>query len=93
MFSQDEVQLISDALDALETKQSSSELMTLMMGGLLIRDDDTRQEFIDESKSRMENPGQDQEVLKERIILLKAKLIQMKDKAVAEDFELWQTEN
>ena len=88
MFSQDEIQLICKALDALESKKSSDELFTTLMGGILISDENKRDKLFEESRERMENPGQEQDILKERIILLKAKLIQMKDKAVAEDFEL-----
>ena len=77
MFTHDEIEMLFEALDALESSKQKNAMMGGMLGLMLSKDrDEAERNF----KEKMESASPDQ-ILKERIILLKAKLISMKDRA------------
>lgn len=76
----EEVSLLIDALDVLEAKEKSGNSMTETMANILVPKSVERDQFLREQKA-------DMELMRERIILLKAKLIQMKDKAFVDELD------
>ncbi len=89
MFSYDEVSMLFDGLDALENKASSDQLTSTLIGAMLPRPEGTNvDEFLDEQLGRFDEIKQEQAPLKERIIMLKAKLIQMRDSALVADLDM-----
>ncbi len=89
MFTYDEVSMLFDGLDALEKKASSDQLTSTLLGMMLPKPDGTDdKEYIDEQMDRFDEIAQEQKPLKERIIMLKAKLIQMRDSALVASLDM-----
>lgn len=87
MFTSEEVKMLFDGLDALESKSAIDDLMVSVFGAALSRSNEERKEFLDKQKQEKDKQEYANQILKERIILLKAKLIQMKDKAFIEELD------
>lgn len=87
MFSSEEIDILFKALDALESKQTMDSLFGMMLGASIISDDDKREEFMDQQKQEMADKEAESQQQRNRIILLKAKLIQMQDRQFVEDLD------
>lgn len=79
MLSNSEIDMLQQGLDALESSASHEGLMGMMLGTMLAPDKESRDRLMEERRIEMEQKKTEQQRLRERIILLKAKLIQMKD--------------
>ncbi len=86
MFTNDEIDLINDALDALTSKAGMDHFTFSMLGVMLSPDKESREETIEKENTEYEAKEQERKMLEERITLLRAKLIQVRDKAIAEEF-------
>ena len=87
MFNEDEIELLFSALDALQHENSSQALVSTMIMAMMPRDQElTPGELTENYNSQVET--EQQQVLEERVILLKAKLIGIRDKAIADSFEV-----
>ena len=85
MFTVEEIKDLMDALNSWE-KDDEGSLLTTLMGGMLHQNEEARKDFLDEQEVKMKEEAQERENRKERSILLKAKLISMRDKAEAKEF-------
>ena len=84
MFNVEEIKDLMSAIDSWE-KDDGGELITTMIGGMLTPAED-RDSFLEERKAKSEEAAKEREGRKERAILLKARLIAMRDKAEAKEF-------
>ena len=78
---------INDLMDAVECweKDDGGELFVTLVGGMMTPPDQ-REEFMEERKKESEEKAAEKKARKERAILLKAKLISMRDVAEAQEF-------
>lgn len=77
----DDIQVLMQALDALEEKSTRDGLLSSMLGLMLSKDKEEAVQYADEE---MRKADRERESIKDTIILLKAKLITMKDREVVE---------
>ena len=84
MFNVEEIKDLMSAIDSWE-KDDGGELITTMIGGMLTPAED-RDNFLEERKLKSEEAAKEREGRKERAILLKARLITMRDKAEVAEF-------
>jgi len=81
MFTTDEIQLISEGLDALRGHAALEEFSATLMGAMIARNKEEALSEAQKGKDRLHKIKVEQVALEERIILLKAKLIQLRDRA------------
>ena len=84
MFNLEEIKDLMSALDSWE-KDDGGEMMTTLMGGM-ITPPEGREAFLEEREAKSKDAAQERGERNERSILLKAKLISMRDKAEAKEF-------
>jgi hypothetical protein len=77
----EDIQMLMDALDALEEKSTRDGLLSSMLGLMLSKDKEEAAQYADEEMRKAEKVGA---AIKDTIILLKAKLITMKDRETVE---------
>jgi hypothetical protein len=82
MFTNDEIELIGEALDALKNKAGSDWFNESMIGMILSKDSD---ESIKKSKAKFDAKKDDRQLLEDRITLLRAKLIGLRDKQLVDE--------
>jgi len=82
MFTEDEINVLLEAVEAWEKEDAASGLMSMMLGAMLIKDEAERDAMMEESKAATEAKTN---AKKERAILLKAKLIQMRNANIARE--------
>ena len=87
MFTTDEFELLFEALGALESK-ASSDMLTSMMLGMAFAED--KEEFMERAEKDKERIMREAVPMGERIILMKAKLIQLRDRLMIDNLD---TEN
>lgn len=80
-----DIETLMKALDALKNEDTTTELLASTM--MIMMAPERHKEIMDKSQQRFEALDNKKKVLEECIILLKAKLIQMKDKAIVEEME------
>lgn len=78
-----DIELLMDGLDAIKTSKSMGATMGMVLSSMLARTDEEREKFKREDEKRMRDQEAAIKILDQRIILLKAKLIQMSDSAFA----------
>jgi hypothetical protein len=83
MFNEQEIQMLMDGLDALIENEKNKHSMTSLIGSIMLKPED-RDEFAAEQEAKQLARQAEERALAERIILLKAQLIHLKDKSVAE---------
>ena len=86
MFTEDECKLLFEALDALELKGSSDALMVSVFSTILAPPD-KRDEVKREREKEFARVEEESGPLKERIILLKAKMITLRDHSMINELE------
>ncbi len=82
----DDYDLLMEALNALEKKAASDDLIGLSLGMLFSRSETEARQRVEAMTQQREDREAEQRVITERVILLKAKLIQMKQEAVQQAF-------
>ena len=80
MFTPDEISLIMEALDALESKAAKDNLVFSMLSVALAPPDE-KDTVMKKAEREFEQKDAAQKMLEERVILLKAKLIQLRTTA------------
>jgi len=83
MFTKDEFELLNDALNALRASKARDQLMSGMIGAMLAR---SKEEAQANFESMTKDEDMKDENLEERIILLRAKLIMLRDKREVDEF-------
>lgn len=83
MFTEDEFELLMEGLDSISQKESYSDFTSLMLGGIFSKDGE-REEAMNKLQKEQQEREKERELRNRRIILLKAKLIQFQDKAIAD---------
>ena len=84
MFTNDEIDLISESLDALKSKAGMDHIMVGMFSAVLAPKDASK-EILDEQKAEFDAKEDERRLLEDRIIMLRAKLIQLRDKNLITD--------
>ncbi len=84
MLNEKDIQLLMDGLDALIKYEDMSDSMGSLIGAIMLKPED-RDDYAAEQEAKRAGKEAERRVFSERIILLKAKLIHMKDKAFAEN--------
>jgi len=79
----DELNILIDAMTAWESRDSFSQMTGALMGAMLAQDDEQREANKAKFEQDMEEKAEQQRREKETSIMIKAKLIGMKDKATA----------
>ena len=77
----EDLEMLLDALDALGSKGAKDDLMHMMLGGMLTKGKEESEKFFAEEQAKMEFKERERKLFSERIVLVKAKLIVLKDKA------------
>lgn len=77
----EELDILIEAMDAWESRDSSSELMKSLMTAMIVKDEEQRAKMLQEQEEEQEQAALEKRKEKEISILIKAKLIGMKDKA------------
>ena len=86
MLTNDDIAILIKALDAYQNQATGKAITSTLLGVMLTRKED-RQAVIDEADSVMEKAKAESAALEETVILLKAKLIQMRDNATAKELK------
>ena len=81
----EEFDLIMEGLDNLPNKGVAGEIMGSLMTHMLAKDDDQRKELQKKEEKMRKEKEEAHKNLAERLILLKAKLIYMKDQIMADN--------
>jgi len=84
MLTNEDIDVLMKALDAYKSKDANSGLMSVMLGAMLTKKED-KDSFMAEADEIMAKAKRTGEQLEETIILLKAKLIGMRDKAIVSE--------
>jgi len=84
MLNRDDIELLMDALDALKAKASSDSMMGMMIGVMLSDSKEQAQSRIEEMERKEAGKREKQRCMEERIILVKAELIRMRDRVDVE---------
>ena len=85
-FSDSDIELLMEALDALEKKDVNDAFTTGLLGAMLTKDKDER---MNDFEKTMNDAQEKSKGLKNRIILLKAKLIQMQDEMLVSEAKIY----
>jgi len=80
MLEYEDYELLMDGLDALEAKAGSNRLMTGLIGTMLAKDEEQREEMKTKFEASQEQQREER-LLKERVIMIKAKLLHLRDRA------------
>lgn len=80
MLNRDDIELLMEALDALKSQDGTTSLMSMMLGTMLADSKEQAAQRIEEVKREMDVSREKQRCLEERIILVKAELIRMRDR-------------
>ena len=80
-----DIKILLEALDTWESKEASTHLMSLLMGGMLSRDSESAEKLLNKTNEDYNQKEKERELKKETAILLKAKLISMKDKIESQE--------
>lgn len=79
-----DLELLMKALDALNSRSALTGVMGTMLGVMMSRDEEQVNRTLRNAEQHELKRQREQELLAERIILVKAKLIRLKDRAVVE---------
>jgi hypothetical protein len=82
MFTEDELELLQQGLDTIMSNKSAMKLNDLMLGTLLAPTKEAALANADKVNQEMKEDEEKNKALKNRITLLKAKLIQLSDSLV-----------
>ncbi len=85
MFTNDEIDLINEGLDALKSKASSDMFSASLIGLILSSDKESGKKNVDDTMAEFDSEKGDRRLLEDRITLLRAKLIQLRDKRLVEE--------
>lgn len=85
MFTEAEIELISDGLDALEAKAGSDFVEMGLIGAIFSNNKDEYKDMLEKQAEEYRAKSDERKLLRQRIILLKAKLIQMSDALAVKD--------
>lgn len=87
-FTADDIDCLMDALEVWETKGETGELMADIFGSMLVKDDPIAKAKIEADRvERRQKHEREKRRRKERSIVLRAKLITMRDDAAFESME------
>ena len=85
MFTNEELDMLMSALDALEKQDVSDNLLGMMLGGLVSRNPEDAKDYMEKQNKKFKEGETARRQIKERIVVLKAKLIGMHDSIVVND--------
>lgn len=79
MFTESELELLIEGLDAIMSHKAASFLNDALFGAILASSREEAEDNMDKSLRKMSEDKESQKVMQNRITLLKAKLIQLSD--------------
>lgn len=80
----DEIEFLIEGLNAYKNYQDQKGLLSSIIGSVLAPTKEAADENISKIEAKLEAEKSEQKLLAEKVILVSAKLIMMKDKAIAE---------
>jgi len=86
MFTREDLDFLYECIEAKERDASTSSLMGTMMKTMMARTKEEAEKFIHDDELKMKEQKEAGRALRDRCILFKAKLIQMRDEHDAEAF-------
>lgn len=81
----EDIDMLMKGLDALKSQIGSSALMGVMFSAMLTKKEERESDFEQNAKRKMEDANREATALDEQVILLKAKLIQMRDRSTVNE--------
>lgn len=84
MFSEEEIELLMEGLDAIKKNKMNNAFTSGLIGAMFSKGED-RDAETNKMKLKLEEAERESKVLEERIIMLKAKLLQTRDKATVSE--------
>ena len=84
MFTIEEIDLLSSGLDELAAKSTKDDMVGMLLGTMLSENKEQAKQRLEEAQQKSKEQEGDRIRFKERIILVKAKLINLKDKVAVE---------
>ena len=84
MFTFEEIDLLSSGLDELAAKSTKDDMVGMLLGTMLSENKEQAKQRLEEAQQKRKEQEGDRIRFKERIILVKAKLINLKDKVAVE---------
>jgi hypothetical protein len=84
-FTTNEIDLLMKGLDALVAEFFHEKFAILTIGAILSSEAEKFSEFVENQQEDFTEGEKERELLSERVILIKAKLIRMKDEAMAQE--------
>jgi len=84
MFTIEEIDLLSSGLDELAAKSIKDDMVGMLLGTMLSENKEQAKQRLEEAQQKRKEQEGDRIRFKERIILVKAKLINLKDKVAVE---------
>lgn len=85
MLTRDDIDLLMKGLDAIERSQQAEDAMSLLFAGALAPKGQER-EVVEKVSAEREAGWPSRRLMQERVVLLKAKLIQMRDATDVREF-------
>lgn len=79
MLTRQEIDVLIEALDSWECKDFAGEMVAMIFGSAIPKGSEARKEYEGVARGEMEKRKAEAKIRKERSILLKAKLIQLRD--------------
>ena len=87
MFTNEELDMLMRALDALESSESTNSLLSTMLGGLISKNAEDARKYMEGQTKKFEDGEAARRQLKDRIIVLKAKLISLRDTNIVSEMD------
>lgn len=84
MFDSSEIDLLIEGLDSLGAKESLGDLIGLTLGAM-VAEGENREKYIEKQRIEREEREEQNKARDERVIIIKAKLIKLRDKALVQD--------
>lgn len=79
-----DLEMLIEAVEAWESKDAAAQLMDSMLGSLVCKNDEDRKRFEEKQEQKAMARNEHKKMRKERSIILRAKLIAMRDSANAD---------
>jgi hypothetical protein len=86
MLTVDDINLLMEAVNAWEQKDTKDLMVTSVLSMMLCKNEQQAKSMLEEHKLEQKKLDESKQIRQERAILIKAKLIQLRDKLEVNDF-------